>query len=162
MAATVIINEKNGAGETATDKTSGTIRFKNADDASVNLSDPMVIPTSGSDWSYEKWARLNVSGTFTQIENLKAYTDGSNGLGTGVNAWYKTASSYSTPSQPTSSSGLTDLFTATSGSPINLGNGPYTSAGDIGSYLVMSLEVQSTASSGVTPSETLTFSYDEI
>jgi len=33
MAATMLIREKNGAGETATDKTSGTIRMKNADNA---------------------------------------------------------------------------------------------------------------------------------
>ena len=36
MAATVQIREKNTAGQTATDKTSGTIRFKKADDATVD------------------------------------------------------------------------------------------------------------------------------
>jgi hypothetical protein len=36
MAATVQIVEKNGAGGTTTDKTSGTIRFKNADNSTAD------------------------------------------------------------------------------------------------------------------------------
>ncbi len=78
MAATVQILEKNGAGASTTDKTSGTIRFKNADDATVDLNNPMVVPTSGTDYSFEKWIRFNVSGgTYSQITNIKAYSDGS-------------------------------------------------------------------------------------
>ena len=42
MAATVQIVEKNGAGGTQTDKTSGSIRFKNADNSTVDLVNPMV------------------------------------------------------------------------------------------------------------------------
>ena len=44
MAATVQLVEKNGAGGTQTDKTSGTIRFKNADNSTVDTSNPMVKP----------------------------------------------------------------------------------------------------------------------
>ena len=53
MAATVQIVEKNGAGGTTTDKTSGTIRFKNADNSTVDLVNPMVKPGSlrMSSWS---------------------------------------------------------------------------------------------------------------
>lgn len=62
MAATVQILEKNGAGPTTTDKTSGTIRFKNADNATVDTGNPMVKPGAGTDYSFEKWLRLNVTG----------------------------------------------------------------------------------------------------
>ena len=163
MAATVQILEKTGAGGTGTDKTSGTIRFKNADNAAVDLSNPMVKPTSGSDFSYEKWLRFNVSGgSYTQITNVKAYSDGGNGLGTGVLLWAKAVTAYSTPAEATSTSGYTNFFSYTSGSALTLGAGPYSSTGEKADHLVMMCEVQSTSSGGLTPSETLTMAWDEI
>lgn len=165
MAATVIINEKNGAGQTATNKTSGTIRFKNADNATVDLNNPMVIPGAGSDFSFEKWLRLNVTGTFTQITNPKAYTDGTSGFGTGVTAYAKRVGTYATPAEATATTGYTDLFTYTSGSPLTLDSinaGPFTATGDFGDYLVLMLKVDSTAAAGVLTAETLTFAYDLI
>lgn len=163
MPATVQIIEKNGAGGTPTDKTSGTVRFKNADNSTVDLNDPMVKPGAGSDWSWEKWLRLNVTGgTYTQITNVKAYTDGTSGMGTGINIWAKAVASYATPAQGTSSAGYANAFTYTSGAPLTLGAGPYTSTGEKADHLVMLCEVQSTASGGLTPSETLTIAWDEI
>lgn len=163
MPATVQLVEKNGSTPTLTDKTGGTIRFKNADNATVDLVDPMVKPTSGSDWSWQKWLRLNVTGgTYTQISNLRAYTDGSNGLGTGLNLWARAAASYATPAEETASTGYANAFGYTSGSPLSLGAGPYTGTGEKGDHLVMALEVTSSASGGLTPSETLTVAWDEI
>lgn len=163
MAATVQLIEKNGAGGTATDKTSGSIRFKNADNSTVDLVAPMVKPASGSDWSFEKWLRLNVTGgTYTQISNIKAYTDGSSGFGTGINLWAKAVASYATPAEATASTGYANAFTYTSGSPLSLGAGPFTGTGEKGDHLVMMMEVQSTASGGLTPTETLTVGWDEI
>lgn len=162
MAATVQIVEKNGAGATATDKTSGTIRFKNADDATVDTNNPMVIPSSGSDWSYEKWLRLNVTvAPATNISNLKFYTDGTSGFGTGVSLWAKAVTSYATPAEGTSSTGYSDAFGYTSGSALSLGAGPYTGTGEKGDHCVLLLEVASTASPGSLTAETATFSYDE-
>lgn len=163
MPATVQLIEKNGAGGTATDKTSGNIRFKNADDATVDLNNPMVKPTSGTDYSFEKWLRLNVTGgSYSQITNIRAYSDGSNGLGTGVGLWAKAVATYATPAQATSTSGYTDFFTYTSASPLSLGAGPYTSTGEKGDHLVMICTVADTASGGLTPTETLTVAWDEI
>lgn len=163
MAATVQIIEKNGAGGTPTDKTSGNIRFKNADDATVDLVNPMVVPPSGTDYSFEKWLRLNVTGgSYSQITGVKAYSDGANGLGTGVGLYAKAVSSYATPAEASSTSGYTDFFTYTSGAALTLGAGPYTSTGEKADHLVMICTVASTASGGVTPSETLTIGWDEI
>lgn len=162
MVATVIVNEKNGAGETATDKTGGTIRFKNADNAAVDTNSPMVVPGAGSDWSFQKWLRLNVAGVFTELSNLKFYTDGGNGFGAGVLCWAKAESAFATPAEETASTGYADAFGYTSGSPLSLGAGPYTSTGDIGSYLRLALEVQAAASQGALTPETITFAYDEI
>lgn len=163
MAATVQIVEKTGAGGTQTDKTSGTIRFKNADNATVDLNNPMVKPGAGTDYSYEKWLRFNVSGgTYTQITNVKAYSDGANGLGTGVACYAKAVTAFATPAEATSTSGYTDFFTYTSGSPLTLGAGPYTSTGEKADHLVMILTVGTSASGGTTPTETLTVAWDEI
>lgn len=162
MAATVTILEKNGAGGTTTDKTGGTVRLKKADNSTVDLNNPLVKPASGSDWSFEKWLRLNFAGTYTQASNLKAYTDGSSGLGTGINLWAKAVASYATPAQASSSTGYANAFTYTSGAPLSLGAGPFTGTGEKGDHLVLVCEVQSTASGGLTPSETLTLAWDEI
>lgn len=163
MAATVQIIEKNGAGGTPTDKTSGTVRFKKADNSTVDLNNPLVKPASGSDWSFQKWLRLNITGgTFTQISNLKAYMDGSSGFGTGVNLWGKANATYATPAQETASTGYANMFTYTSGSPLSLGAGPFTGTGEKGDHLQMAMEITSAAAGGLTPTETLTIGWDEI
>jgi hypothetical protein len=162
MTATVTIVEKNGAGGTPTDKTSGTVRLKKADNSTVDLVNPLVKPASGSDWSFEKWLIATVAGSYTQITNLKAYTDGSSGLGTGVNLWAKAVTTYATPAQGTASTGYANAFTYTSGAPLSLGAGPFTGTGEKGDHLVLLAEVQDTASGGLTASETITIGWDEI
>lgn len=163
MPATVQLVEKNGAGGTQTDKTSGNIRFKNADNATVDTANPLVKPGAGVDYSFEKWLRLNVSGgTYTEISNVKVYMDGGNGLGTGVALYAKAVTAYATPAEATATAGYTDAFTYTSGSPLTLGAGPYTSTGEKADHLVMMMTVGTTVSGGITPSETLTLAWDEI
>lgn len=163
MAATVQIVEKNGAGGTTTDKTSGTVRFKNADNSTVDLLNPMVKPASGSDFSFEKWLRMLVTGgTYSQITNVRAYMDGANGFGTGVLLWAKAVASYATPAEATATTGYTNAFTYTSGAALSLGAGPFSSTGEKGDHLVMMMEVQSTAAGGLTPTETLSMGWDEI
>lgn len=178
MAASVQIREKNGAGETATDKTSGTVRFKNADNATVDVNDPLVVPSANREYSYEKWLRFYIaSGTFTQLENLEYYMDGTNNYGTGIKLWARALSAYSTPGVPTETNdppqvpvngtpaAASDAFGYTSGSPLSLGAGPYDSTGlpkDIGSYLCLVAEVEIGAAAGLKTAETGTFAYDEI
>lgn len=163
MPATVQIVEKNGATPVLTDKTSGTVRFKNADNATVDTANPMVKPASGTDYSFEKWLRFNVSaGTYTEITNVKAYTDGANGLGAGVGLFAKAVAAYAAPAEGTATTGYVDAFTLTSAAPLTLGAGPFTGLGEKGDHLVMLLTVASTAAGGVTPSETLTLAWDEI
>ena len=173
MAATVLIQEHNGTqgAEVQTDKTSGSIRFKNADNATVDSGDPLIAPASGQEYSYEKWLRLNVTvAPSANISNLKAYSDGANGMGTGVKVWYATDTAYSTPVVPSESNdppqhdlaGMTDFFAATAASPISLGAGPYTGTGQKGDYLVLVMEIESTTGQGSVPGETITFAYDEI
>jgi hypothetical protein len=163
MPATVEIVEKNGAGGTQTNKTGGTVRLKKADNSTVDLVAPLVRPGAGSDWSFEKWLRLNVTGgAYTQITNVRAYTDGTSGLGTGVNLWARAVASYTTPAQGTDSTGYANAFTYTTGAPLSLGAGPFTGTGERGDHLVLLAEVQSSAAGGLTPAETITVAWDEI
>lgn len=162
MAAIVRVVQKNGAGAVQTDA-SGGVRFKNADNSAVDLNNPMVKPTSGSDFSFEKWLRLEVTGgTYSQITNIKAYSDGTNSLGTGILLWAKAVTSYSTPAEATSSTGYNNFFGYTSGSPLNLGAGPYTSTGEKGDHLVLMCEVQSTATGGLASGDSVFLAFDEI
>lgn len=177
MSASVQIREKNGAGETATDKTSGTVRFKSADNATVDLNNPLVVPSSGTLYSFQKWLRMHVaSGSFTQISNLRAYSDGANGYNSGCKLWAKTASAFATPAAPSTSNdppqlsgvNMSDMFGYTSGSPLDmddLNTGPFDSSGlpkDIGNYLVMVMEVEPATTQGLQTAETITFAWDEI
>lgn len=176
MAATVLIREKNTVSQTATDKTSGTIRFKKADDMNPDLNNPLVVPTSLTEYSYEKWLRMHISaGTFTQVSNLRTYTAGSNPYGTGVKLWFKTIATFATPvipstsnDPPTHSTAFTDAFTYTSGAPLDMDDlnaGPFDSTAlpkDIGNYLIAVMEVEIGASQGVKSAATLTASWDEI
>ena len=184
MAATVNIYELNGAAPgTPTSKTSGTIRFKNADNATVDLVNPLVVPTTNREYSYEKYLRLRVddAGGFTQISDLQAYSDAANGFGAWVKCWYALTGSYEAPEIPTETvdppqsravgspqEDMADFFGLTSGSPANMdaiNAGPFTDGSPaecIGDFLVLVMEVETTASAGTTPSETLTFAYSEI
>lgn len=165
MAATVDIIEKNGAGGTATTKTSSTVRFKNADNATVDSNNPMVIPTGAADYSYEKWLRLKIGATppADKINNLKFYTDGSNGFGTGISVYGRAVAAYSTPAEVSTVSGLTNIFTYTANGALSLSAGDYSGSGtEIGSHVVLTMVVESTATVGALTAETVTFSYDEI
>lgn len=167
MAATVLIREKNGAGETATDKTSGTIRFKNADDATVDLVNPLVKPGAGLvDRSFEKWLRMNVSvAPAGNITSPRIYMSGA--AETGQSIFVKTTNpgAYTQPAEATADTGYTSAFTYTSGSPkaIDVANaGPYTGTGDKGDYVVMMMKIdENIAAPGTLPSKTLTLQWDE-
>jgi len=83
MAAIVSIQELNGTGPTYTDVTS--IRFCNADNYNPGLDYPCVVPKSGFSYSFWKSLVLDISGTFTRVNNVRLYSDGAIGwtLGTG-------------------------------------------------------------------------------
>lgn len=173
MAATVLIYEWNGASgvQASTDKTSGTLRYKNADNATVDANNPLVKPTSGNNRSYEKWTRLHIGGTGPtgSITAPKFYTDGSNSYGTGISAYILTTNpgSYATPAVPANDASGTDQFSYTSASPkaLDVANaGPFSGTNtDFGDYAVLWMTLATTVSAPQNPtsSETLTFAYDE-
>lgn len=178
----VEIHRLTGAGPTGTDITSINTRL-NAEDAHTadGADNPVRIPASESNFSYWCVTRLYYDGgpdTGT-INNIKWYTDGGNGLGTGVSLNVATAGAYDQASGTPGESGdeltvaaygngTTDLdaepsnaFAYTSGSPLSVG-GSVTDPEDeyFGDFVVMQLEVGSTASPGATSSEAMTWLFD--
>lgn len=177
MAATVVINEWNG-NSSKTDKTGSTVRFKTADNATVDTNNPITIPTSAQTHSFEKWLRLAITGTAPsqRINNLKFYTDGSNGFGTGITMYgevapsgsFRSAAQAVTNGQPLGGSGsitMTNAFAYTAAGAISLSSAAETFSGssvDIGRFAVLVMTVSAAASQGTLTAETGTFSYDEV
>lgn len=178
MVATVLVNENNGAGETKTQKDGGTSRYKNADDANVDTNNPLVVPTTNTEYSMEKSHRMRIGGTGpdTEITNLEFFMDGAKGWQAGVKLWARAiGTSYVQPGTPTETNdppqlpvngtpvAATDAFTYTSGSPLSLGAGPYSTINtDMGDYLQSCMEVEIGATQGTQAGETATFRYDEL
>jgi len=165
MAATIQIHEMSALA-TGVDKTSGTIRFKDADNATADLANALVIPAAGSIYSYTKKLRPYVSvAPDVVVDNFRWYTDGASGYGTGIGVtalnlgvtWganYKTA-------QPAG----VDIFTYVVAAPLDgdvTDTGPVTTTGYHGDLIEVQMSVASTAGAGVKTAETLTFAYDEI
>jgi len=165
MAADVQIREMSAAG-TGVDKTSGTVRFKSADENTVDTTNRLQIPVAGEDYSYTKQLRAYFnSAPSVDIQNLRAYSDGANGFGTGVSVEYDIPGGGlgTFPNIDTDLAG-TDFFTKTSGSPIDLdaiNTGPHTGTGYKGDIVRMQMIIQSTASPGQLTAETFTLAYDE-
>lgn len=178
MAATVTIRRLTGAGPTSTDITGINTRA-NAEDAhsTAGTTNPIQIPAAGTNYSYWVTTQLSVDVTPAgTINNIKWYTDGANGFGTGVTLKVGQATSYvqatgtpgTTGTQLTTGNhaGLTgapvDGFTYTSASPLAVtGTMSNPSTGALGNRVVYQIEVASTAAPGATPAETFTWKYDE-
>ena len=168
MAATLQIHEMSAL-DTGTDKTSGTVRFKDADNNAVDNNNPLVIPVSGSIYSYTKKLRVKMTvAPDTQISNFRWYTDGSNGFGTGVGVTAKNLGTSWAANYKTQMSGGADVFGYTDGSPLDgdgTDTGPFTPSDlndYIGDLIELQMSIASTATNGSLSAETLTFAYDEI
>lgn len=168
MAATVEIREFNGVSPgTPTDKTSGAVRFHNVDTPDIDLANPVVRPSSGTAYSYEKWLRfrLGSTGPDGSLTSLRAFSDGADGFPANTDVWAGSNAAYVQSVQTLSTiANSGNLFTYIEASPLSLGAGPYLGTNiDIGSFFVMQGRVESTAPdpSGAGPTETLTFAYDE-
>ena len=168
MAATIQIHEMSAV-DAGADKTSGTIRFKNADNSTVDLSDPLVVPAADSIYSYTKKVRAYMEAPpDTQVSNFRWYTDGSNGFGTGITVTAKNLGITWGANYKTLMADGTDLFSYTSAAPLDgdgTDAGPFVPGDDdsyIGDLIEMQMAVASTAASGTLSAETLTLAFDEI
>ena len=165
------------------------IRFKTADDATIDSNNPIPIPDTGSNYSF--WKHLcfkSVVAPGTQIDNFLIWTGGS-GFGTGINVnigspdCYNTVtdvgSEYEVATGTVGTSGnamisehsiitaQTDLFAITSAGKwgpiaINEASNVIDASGERTDYIVLQMDVASTASAGNLDDATIWWSYDEI
>lgn len=164
------------------------LQFRTADNATVDTNAPIVIPTSGTNYSFTKSCYLYCDvAPSVQINNVQIYTDGSSGLGTGIGVvigdQLPTRNSGSTSGYVvatgtvgttgsemttfyTGISAVTNFFSYTSGSTksitISESGSIINAIGETTNYFVLQMTVASTASPGSTANETATIQYDEI
>ena len=165
MAAVIEIFELT-ASEVGTEKTSGTVRFKLANDQTVDSSDPITIPSTGAyqTHSYTKNLRLYCATVpDTYIDNLECYSDASNDFGSGVTVNASQINDFLT--NATTWERGSDLFAFTSAAAMDLDafhTASVNATGFCGDIVLLQMLVASAASSGTLGAETVTFSYDEV
>lgn len=160
MSATVHIKELTGVGS-GVSKDGSTVRFKSVDNTVVDTSNAITIPSSGTAYSYTKELQFEFdTPPATNIQNLRAYSDGTNPSGCVIN--YDTTNAFGTNFN--TNLGGSDFHLTSSGSPIHLDTlnpGPFTGTGYKGDILRLQLAVSSSASAGLVSPRTATFTYDE-
>lgn len=172
MAATIQIHEMTTDANTGVNKTSGTVRFKDTPSTSstaVDTSNPLVVPTSGTNYSYVKKLRAYMEAPpDTNITDMRWYSDGTNSFGTGIAVTAKNLGTTFGTHYKTAMSGGSDLFGYTSGSPLDgdgTDTGPFVPADDntyIGDIIELQMSVASTATNGALSAESVTLAYSEI
>lgn len=163
------------------------LKFKTADDATIDNINPIPVPAAGTNYSY--WKQIYLKCTVapsSQIDNVKWYTDGG-GFGTGItikagtetptknsgsNAGYEVATGTpgSTGNEMVAAhaglTGSSDAFGYTLGSPktisISEAGAIINAINETTNYLILQAEVGITASAASPPNEIVTWKWDEI
>lgn len=165
MAATVSIKEVNGAVATPTTVTA--IRFCTDDVFNAGSSNPLVVPSSGNNYSFVKTLYLNAdTAPSTSINNVKFFSDGAVDW-TGMTVQAKTAAAYT---QATGTVGATapemtdgvSLSTYTAAAPLAVAGSIGAATGKISDYVLLQAVVSPSAVAGAVAAETFSFRYDEI
>lgn len=187
MAATYAVQRGTGVGPSWATVT--TVRLHSADDNAADLNTPCIIDTSVVKRSF--WASICIllGGTFTQVDNLRVYSDGAIGWNYGTSGQLKIGNrdsgdigvpdgSYEQATGSTGDSG-DDLdtdhtyFSGQSTPSVNIENyASLATAGVVDStahtsaertkHMVLQVEVDTDGTQGVQSAETITFAADEI
>lgn len=167
MAGTIQVRSYHGTtADAGTDVSAGAVRFKLADNDTVDAVTPIAIPGAGTAYSWIKHLALHCTvAPSNAVNNCKFYTDGANGLGTGVTVMAK-ISTYLNPTSnaATALTGTSDVFTTygSVGAALAIPGSIGATTGKISTDFVQcQMNVASTATQGTTATETFTFSYDE-
>jgi hypothetical protein len=166
MAATISVKESNGAGPS--DNTITNLRFCTSDAYNPTTTFPLVKPSAGTNRSYWKSIYLNADTSPTgTINNVKFYCDGTISW-TGCTVYIGTTGTY-TQSAGTEGTTGNDSAVATaaitnftSGAPKSVtGSISNPTTGKITDYVVLQVDLSTSAEAGTLSSETFTFQYDE-
>ncbi len=164
MAAVLEIRSAHGgsAGSPSSQSAVTAIRFKTADDDTANTSNPLVKPSAGTNYSYEKWIKLQVtSAPDNNLTNLRFHR-ASGSPSTGISDYYgerTQAQDYEVPIGTLSSYATTAM--PTSATVLSGDNGTFTSTGQYGPWIVIQWRVSTSASAGTQNTLTYRFTFDE-
>jgi hypothetical protein len=160
------------------------IRFKNADDSTIDANDKIIIPAAGTKYSF--WKQLCICCSAADghsMNNFAVYSDGANSLGAGIDVKIgltfpdRNAASDDTYELPAADeemddhhsgvTGIASIFDYSAGEATDLditcseaGN-LINAANETTDYIVLQMEVTNAAAPGDLTNETGTFSYDE-
>lgn len=162
------------------------IRFKTADNATIDTVNPCVVPSGADKYSFWKHIYLKCTAAPSiKVDNIKFYTDGSamSGVTTyvgnemptknsGTSSGYAVATGTvdDTGNEMVTShgglTGKTDAFTYTSAAPksitISETSSQIDAQNETTNYLVFQVTIPNTALPGDRANETWTYQYDEI
>lgn len=166
MAASVSVKQAVGAGPTVTTITN--LRFNTDDTVNPGIVNPLVRPAAGTYRSFWKTVYLNADTSPSNfINNVKLYSDGTIGW-TGCTLYGGSSGTYTQATGTAGTQGddsavATALVSGwTSGAPKQLtGTISNPSTGRISDYVIMQVDVSSSAVAGTLAAETMTFQYDE-
>jgi hypothetical protein len=166
MAATVVVKQAVGAGPSATTITN--LRLNTDDTVNPGTTNPLVKPAASVNRSYFKTVYLNAdtspAGT---INNVKIYCDGAIGwtgctLFIGSTGTYAEATGTPGTTGNDSSVATADITDFTSVAPKQLtGTISNPSTGRISDYVILQVDISTSAVAGTLSAETITFQYDE-
>jgi len=191
MVATVNVQRITGPSGSKVYTTVTSVRLRTDDANTADTTNPIPIPSSSFKYSYWASICLDLSGTFTKINNVRHYSDGTIGwtFGTGgelrrgnrdtgdkgcPDASYQQAAGavgdtgYSIEDATNGHAYFNGQTTKTVniqndvvGSPATIDSGDHTTP-EKTKHVVLQVKVASDATQGTQTAETLTFKYDEI
>lgn len=152
---------QNSTAASASWSTITTLRYKNANNNTDDANDPLVRPASGTEYSFEKALRINISvAPTTNVTNLRVLHS-RNPIATGVSIYYGFTDTYAQPASgaSVSSTATTEL---TNSEVTWTGASAKTDTGQWGQFLYLQARVTSSASGGEVASWETIARYDEI
>lgn len=152
---------QNSTAASATYSTVTKLRFKAANNNTDDLVNPLIKPTAGTNYSFEKSCRINVSvAPSTQLSNLRVLLS-VHPVQTGFSVYYgfQVLGSYTQPIGTVSSVATTELQT----SEVSWANsGTFTTTGMWGDIVIFQVRLATTVSGGESTDFTIIARYDEI
>lgn len=161
MPATIQLLACTGA-NAATENVVTGIQLRSNDSHLVDKNNPIVVPTSGTSRSYEKWLRFKCTvAPSTQCTNFK-YWGPNTTPGTGLTLFAGTTATGASPVNSDSSIATTQQDTNYYDSSHVLAiSGTLTAPNDKTNFAVLQLDVASTAAAGDMTQQTHNYSYEE-
>lgn len=164
MAATIVIQSAHAgsAGSPGSNATTTSMRMKAADNDTADTNNPLVKPTSGTNYSYEKWLRLWCSVAPSNVVNNFRFHRAAGSPSTGITDTYSERSQAEGYEVPVQTNRYAVTAMPTSATSLAKNNTDHSAAAaQYGPWVVIQWAVGTTAVAGTQSALTYRFTYDE-